>query len=277
MFLRTEEMARFKVHMERPKNSLDTGHVTVIGSSYPDIRSRPGAGAHGTVDRLLIAGAIHDLNNSLNALGLRISLLDGSSPDGLKHEMRLLQTGIKDCADLVGRLREYALPASRGELGACSLKLAIMEAIKIVSDGIFATREPGRAPVSFWADLENLPLVIGNRADIRHVFINLFLNARDVMPNGGMVTVSAQVEPTAVRVTVADQGTGIAKEDLPHVFEPSFTTKSGDGHGLGLGLVHGVMTRLSGSVTAANNPQGGAIFTLRFQIPVGPSRLWRSR
>jgi signal transduction histidine kinase len=276
MHAQMEELARFKIHMERPRNSPQTDQVPVSGQSSADIANQAGI-SHGTIDRLLIAGAIHDLNNSLNALGLRISLLDRGSPAGLKDEMTLLQTGIRDCADLLSRLREYAIPSPGSEVGACSLKLAIREAIKIVSDGIFAAREPERVPVSFWADLENLPLVIGNRADIRHVFINLFLNARDVMPNGGMVTISAKVAPGEVAVTVADQGTGIADEHLARIFDPSFTTKPGDGHGLGLGLVRGVMTRLGGSATAANHPQGGAVFTLKFPTLAAPSRSWRSR
>src|SRR5207253_3759249 len=100
--------------------------------------------------------------------------------------------------------------------------------------------------------------------DLRHVFVNLLLNARDAMPGGGRVEVTARVDRKTVEVRVADEGTGIAREDLGRVFDPFFTTKGERGSGLGLSIAYAVMTRLGGSIKAENCDGRGACFTLSF-------------
>ncbi|WP_343207261.1 sensor histidine kinase [Azospirillum formosense] len=67
-------------------------------------------------------------------------------------------------------------------------------------------------------------------------------------------------------LTVRDSGPGIAEADLPRIFVPFFTTKeAGDGLGLGLSISHGIVEDFGGSLTAANHPEGGALFTIRLK------------
>ena len=95
------------------------------------------------------------------------------------------------------------------------------------------------------------------------MFLNLLLNARDA---GGEARIAARRSGRAVTVTVSDTGRGIPAEHLPHIFEPHFSTKGTRG-GLGLPLARAELGRLGGSISAANAPEGGAVFTLR--LPVG--------
>jgi CheY-like chemotaxis protein len=119
------------------------------------------------------------------------------------------------------------------------------------------------------ANLPGLPPILGEPAELRQIFLNLFLNAQDAMPNGGMIRIGAKVFPEAVVVNVEDEGQGIPPEFMGRIFDPFFTTKGERGTGLGLSIAYGAMARLGGSITAANRPEGGAMFTLRF--PIAPS------
>lgn len=102
-----------------------------------------------------------------------------------------------------------------------------------------------------------------DRDMIRRAVLNLVLNALDVMPDGGELTVTACHTSRGIEIEVADSGPGIDQQAQDRVFEPFFTTKSG-GTGLGLAIVYRIAEVHGGEVTVCNCPQGGAAFTLRF-------------
>jgi PAS domain S-box-containing protein len=107
------------------------------------------------------------------------------------------------------------------------------------------------------------------------VLMNLAVNARDAMPEGGRLTIATGEESIGehetrelppgryARVTVADTGSGIPPDVLPHVFEPFFTTKPvGQGSGLGLSTCYGIVKQLGGCIAASNRTEGGAEFRI---------------
>jgi two-component system, cell cycle sensor histidine kinase and response regulator CckA len=131
----------------------------------------------------------------------------------------------------------------------------------------------------------DLPLVLADPGRIEQVLVNLALNARDAMPGGGKLTIqttSAQIgEPAAtliglprgpyVMLKVSDTGCGIPKHILHRVFEPFFSTKpQGEGTGLGLATVHGVITQAGGNVRIYSEPGMGT--TLTAYLPVTAAR-----
>ncbi|GAO02306.1 sensor protein ZraS [Anaeromyxobacter sp. PSR-1] len=111
-----------------------------------------------------------------------------------------------------------------------------------------------------------LPPVLADEARLAQVFLNLFLNAGDAMGGRGTLRVAAREVEDAVEVEVADDGPGIAAEDLPRIFDPFFTTKPpGAGTGLGLSVSHGLMEAMGGSISAGVGVSGGAVFRLRLR------------
>jgi len=103
---------------------------------------------------------------------------------------------------------------------------------------------------------------------MKQVFLNLFMNALDAMPEGGTLSVRVICRRRSVLVQVADTGSGIRPEDLPRLFEPFFTTKAeGQGTGLGLYVCYGIIQRHDGRIHARNRPGGGTVFTVR--LPIG--------
>jgi signal transduction histidine kinase len=102
------------------------------------------------------------------------------------------------------------------------------------------------------------------RADermLRLALLNLMRNGAEANPDGS-VSVSAALEDGSVVIKVRDTGPGIAPADLQKIFIPFFTTKA-KGHGIGLALTHRIITQHGGTLTAANSPEGGAVFTVR--------------
>jgi signal transduction histidine kinase len=104
-------------------------------------------------------------------------------------------------------------------------------------------------------------LVTADREMLRRALVNLVLNAIDVMPRGGDVIITSYDGPTGFELEVADSGPGLSQEQLGHVFNPFFTTKS-NGTGLGLSIVHRIVEAHGGRITALNCPDGGAAFTI---------------
>src|SRR5438445_732022 len=158
-------------------------------------------------------------------------------------------------------LRRYRR-MQEGEQGPGDLGDVRRQAIEV----LHLRRPPGAAPVEVRTDLPDLPLVLGSGAELSHLFVTLLFNARDAMPDGGMVHVRAERARDRVRVTVADGGTGIAPEHLPRLFQPFFTTKGAAGTGLGLWLAQSTMRRIGGTITARNRRVGGAEFLVELQV-----------
>jgi signal transduction histidine kinase len=107
---------------------------------------------------------------------------------------------------------------------------------------------------------------------LRQALLNLLRNAAEAIPNDNpvrQVTVHISFENQSGKqwamVSIRDTGEGVAPADLQKIFIPFFTTKSG-GHGIGLALAHRVITEHGGTLTAANAPAGGAIFTMRLPL-----------
>ena len=113
---------------------------------------------------------------------------------------------------------------------------------------------------------ENLPSVKSDFNQMKQVFLNLFQNAIEATPSGGTLAISTAPEETDVVIRIIDSGTGIKAENLELLFEPFFTTKV-TGVGLGLANVKKIIKDHRGKITAQNNEEGGAEFTIKLPIP----------
>jgi CheY-like chemotaxis protein len=111
---------------------------------------------------------------------------------------------------------------------------------------------------------EDLRLVTADPGQLEQIVMNLALNARDAMPNGGTLTIetaNADTSGASVRMTIRDTGTGMADEVKEHVFEPFFTTKpAGEGVGLGLSTVYGIVRQLNGAIEVESALGRGSAF-----------------
>jgi signal transduction histidine kinase len=117
-------------------------------------------------------------------------------------------------------------------------------------------------------DLQGAPTIMADREKLQQLFLNLFLNAVDAMPTGGVLRVAlAPSGGDKVEIRVADNGLGIEAQDLDRIFEPFYTTKpAGQGSGLGLVVSHGIVREHDGTIEAISEPGVGTEF--RIELPV---------
>ncbi|HVJ84593.1 MAG TPA: HAMP domain-containing sensor histidine kinase [Caulifigura sp.] len=122
-------------------------------------------------------------------------------------------------------------------------------------------------------DLRTNPVAYSNRMKVHHVLVNLLYNAADAIAGNpdGTIIVRTGVDEGMARITVEDNGRGIAPEHLDQVWEPTFTTKQGPNHGLGLHLVRQFVVSDGGSVSCSSTPGVRTVFTVR--LPMAPNLL----
>ena len=121
------------------------------------------------------------------------------------------------------------------------------------------------------ADYAEVPAIVGDKERLQQVFLNLFMNAADAMNDGGTLSVSIAALPDdQVEIQITDDGPGFDAGAAGQLFQPFFTTKeAGQGHGLGLSVVQGIVTEHHGTIEAADAEPHGARF--RIVLPSGHS------
>jgi two-component system, cell cycle sensor histidine kinase and response regulator CckA len=214
----------------------------------------------------LAGGITHDFNNILTGIqGSTYFLLEGLSPsDPLRADAEQIRKSAERAAALTRQLlalsRKQVLQPRVFDLGAVVAGMEKMLARVIGED----------VELVFSCDPQ-LGRVEADPGQIEQVVLNLAVNARDAMPDGGKLEIElrnvevcgqrATGEPASgswVLLRVRDTGTGIAADVLPHIFEPFFTTKAvGQGTGLGLSTVYGIITQSGGRIEVESQPGAG--------------------
>lgn len=206
----------------------------------------------------LTAGLAHEFRNGLATIHGYGRLLD---PSTLPDQARTCVEGIRAETTSLGEVVTNFLRFARPEqmtMGPVDLKAVILRAIDDV---------PGAAAA---VELEGtFPMINGDDVLLRRAFSNLVRNSLEACANAGMpahIYVRSDIHDDYLQLIVEDNGPGFSPEYLSKVFQPFATTKA-NGTGLGLAIVQKVIVSHNGLITAANRPEGGAQFRLRFPIP----------
>ncbi len=214
----------------------------------------------------LSANIAHEVNNPIGIISGKASLLLSRHADTLPEKVRDdLQKIVHQCtrlAELTRRLLDYCRP-SVAKKSLVDVRLPIERAIELVS------HRASTRGVEIEVRLPDEPLAVrANANELEQVFLNLFLNASDAMPDGGSLRITASEAPEEalpVRIDVIDTGKGVAPEDRQRIFDPFFSTKSDrGGTGLGLSISYSIVRSHEGSIEIVDAPQGGACFVLKF-------------
>jgi len=214
----------------------------------------------------LTSGIAHELNNPLNNIGLTVeALLDDFDELSSEDKRRMLSqayTQVERAGATVRNLLDFTRKGhpvfARFQIGK-----AVETAKRLVEN------EARLAGVTWGMSLpDHLPQVRGHPHDLQQVFLNLFLNAIQAMPEGGELRVEAcVVDGEWVRVDVTDTGPGIPTEHLSQIFDPFFTTKDpGMGTGLGLSVSHGIIQEHGGRIEVTSDPGQGTTFSVYLPV-----------
>jgi signal transduction histidine kinase len=208
----------------------------------------------------LAGGIAHDFNNVLAAISGFAHLALGEVNAGSVAEAHLQQ--VTQASDLGAAMTSRLLSFSRCEEPAARA----LDVNAIVADVETMLSQLIGARVSLVTDLDgSLPLVSADPNQLRRLLVNLAVNARDAMPAGGVLTIETRHAPGqgVVEINVRDTGTGMDAEVRSRLFEPFFTTKSeGQGTGLGLAAVQGIVTQSGGWIEVDTTPGVGTTFSI---------------
>ena len=214
---------------------------------------------------LLAAGVAHEVNTPLTGISsFTQMLLEGTEPDDPRTQLlEKIERQTFRAAKIVNGLLNLARPGRSDAAGPVDVNGVI--------NGVLALLEHQlqTANIQLRRELSPTPtVVLGVESKLQQVFLNLFLNARDAMPTGGWLSVASRVEDARAVIEVADTGSGIARDDLPRIYDPFFTTKAvGQGTGLGLSITYGVIKEHSGSIECKSGPDTGTQFTVSLPLP----------
>jgi PAS domain S-box-containing protein len=211
----------------------------------------------------LAGGIAHDLNNVLSPIILGMGILkERLTDDDSRDIMDTMTTSAKRGAEMVSQVLSFA----RGQEGR---RLEIKPA-DLIADVVRIVRDTFPKTIEIVTAVEpHLPLIIGDPTQFHQVLLNLCVNARDAMPGGGRVTLSAKARGGFVVFVVEDTGPGIPASVIDKIFDPFFTTKeAGKGTGLGLSTSQAIVRSHGGRIEAFSEPPDGARFEIH--LPVAP-------
>jgi signal transduction histidine kinase len=212
----------------------------------------------------MTAGLSHEIRNPLNAAALQLTVLErrvGRLPADeqgpLLQPLHLVRDEIRRLDHILEDFLQFARPR---EFYPKPVEVApVLDRVLTLLGGPAEKRH-----VKVLREFEPVPPVAGDVERLQQVVMNLGLNALDAVREGGWVRVSCRPgdDPESVEINVDDSGPGVPHEIRERIFEPFFTTKA-EGSGLGLPIVHAIVTQHGGTITIEDAPEGGARFALR--------------
>jgi len=257
---------RFRVHID------DKPHVATVGVDttshmsallgFLQVREESFRNERMRAIGEMASGLIHDLNNHLNISALRLRTLRHKAGDDLMPDLEAIGRSLEAATQRVASVRDYVTARREEDLNPANIQELLISAIKMVDFLIEETPTVNGGTIRIVRRFaNNLPQVPVLPNQFKHVIANLLLNARDAMPDGGVLTVETRLQPSAIDVMVLDEGSGIPDDLKKKIFEPFFTTKP-NGSGLGLSMAQDVLSRMRGGISVANRSPRGAEFTL---------------
>jgi len=220
----------------------------------------------------LVGTTTHEFNNVL------MTILNYAKM-GMRH--RDDATRDKSLEKILGAA-ERAARITNSVLGMARNRSNAMEPTnlqQLIDDSlVLLEREMSKYRISLEKDFPDVPLVRANANQIQQVLLNLLINARQAMPDGGTILMRLQYHPDQqmVAIVIRDSGSGIAQEKLPRIFDPFFSTKSGPdssgkgGTGLGLSSCRNIIDGHQGRIRVASTVGQGTQFTI--MLPVAKSK-----
>ncbi len=215
---------------------------------------------------MLAAGIAHEVNNPLQGMLSHLGRVKRNLPEDSSHgeSLQMVERGIQDIADLVKQLLALGSPEkdTRGKPAQCGRALKFVTQLtdsQLRKAGIQLLQEH-RKPRAVLAMPER---------EFVQVMLNLIINARDAMPEGGIINIRSDCLNGHAVITVSDEGRGMSKEQIGQIFTPFYTTKGGKGVGLGLSVAASLVHDSKGEIDVESTEGKGTTFTLSIPLEGG--------
>ncbi|OHB25298.1 MAG: hypothetical protein A2X79_01430 [Desulfuromonadaceae bacterium GWB2_53_15] len=256
------------------KDQQVTAHVAALEKANTDLRQAREEALRSEKMAsigLLAAGMAHEIGTPLASIMGYAELLSGDQPDlaAMQDYTRRITDGCTRIDRIVRGLLDYSRPRNSA-VEAVDVRQVVLDTIELLEQqGAFKRIEL----VTLFADA--LPSILADAYQLQQVLINLLLNSRDAMPDGGKLTLRSKSDDSAlpgrqagcVRIDVLDSGSGIPEGHLKSIFDPFFTTKEpGKGTGLGLAISARIIEGFGGRISVRSEVGKGSCFTLLLPV-----------
>jgi two-component system, NtrC family, sensor kinase len=212
---------------------------------------------------LFAAGVAHEVNTPLAGISSYAQMLLKDAPDGSAQQelLKKIERQSFRASNIVNSLLKFAR-VNDADQTPVNLNSLMLETLSLLEHQL------KKSQVAVCLELDpSLPSTLGNNGRLQQVFMNLFLNAKDAMPEGGQLMIRSYQHDSSLVVQVHDTGYGISSQDVKRIYDPFFTTKGvGKGTGLGLSVSYGIIQEHSGRISVESEPGKGTTFTL--QLPL---------
>ncbi|GAB4114282.1 MAG: hypothetical protein Kow001_15650 [Acidobacteriota bacterium] len=212
---------------------------------------------------LFAAGLAHEVNTPLAGISSYAQMLLEETPadDPRRDLLKKIERQSFRASEIVNNLLNFARFSDR-DFEEVNINALMLDTLSLLEHQF---RKHGiQVEMNFDP---TLPKTVGNGGKLQQVFMNLFLNARDSMPEGGKLRLATRLENSELVVEVEDTGVGISKEDIKRIYDPFFTTKPvGKGTGLGLSVSYGIIQEHSGRIAVTSEPGRGTSFSLYLPV-----------
>lgn len=217
----------------------------------------------------LASGMAHEIGTPMNViLGRAEYLLDRVTEEPIRRGLQTIITQVERITRVMNQLLSFARRKAP-DRSALDLRDVVENGTEMFQERL------ARNQITIEMTLDDsCPMALADPDQMTQVFINLVINAVQAMPDGGTLRIGLAPEKDMVKLTIADTGHGIPHEVVKKVFEPFFTTKEfGQGTGLGLTVVKGIIEEHQGSITVESEEGKGTTFTILLPRSEGPTGL----
>ena len=212
---------------------------------------------------LFAAGVAHEVNTPLAGISSYAQMLLKKTPvdDPRYQVLKKIEKQSFRASDIVTNLLNFAR-FKDSDLREVNINSLVKETLSLLKHQLVKSKIDVKLSLD-----SSLPGTLGNGGKLQQVFLNLFLNARDAMPQGGELKLRTYHEGSQLVVRIQDNGVGISKEDIKRIYDPFFTTKEvGRGTGLGLSVSYGIIQEHSGRISVESAPGKGTVFSIHFPV-----------
>jgi signal transduction histidine kinase len=213
---------------------------------------------------VMAGGIAHEIRNPLAVCSSAAQFLKNPNiePELQEECIDRLLIGIHKASSIIENLLRFARPSSSTEMTPVNLLDVIQDALQLVSNQAKIEK------ISVSVEFPHQALAVyGNANLLQQVFINLFLNGINSMPEGGRLSISAKKSENGAEVRIEDTGCGISQENLEKIFDPFFTlSRVGKGTGLGLSICYSIVKQHLGNIEVQSMAGKGSVFIVSLPL-----------